>query len=47
MDTLRSWLVCLLPRFFCVWLWHRDLPLGAWAPHILGRVLGSDAQRVK
>jgi len=46
-DTVRSWLVCLLPRCFCVWLWHQDLPLGAWAPHILGRVLGSDAQRVQ
>jgi hypothetical protein len=47
-DTVRSWLVCMLPRCFCVWLWAQEyMPLGSWAPHILGRVLGSDAKRVK
>lgn len=45
-DTVRSWLVCYLPRFVCRWLWNADLPLGAWAPHVLGRVLGSDARRL-
>jgi hypothetical protein len=49
-DTVRSWVVCLIPRRVCVWLWAQEewFPvLGAWGPHILGRMLGVDAQRVK
>ena len=46
-DTIRSWLVCLLPRFVCRWLWREErIPLGHWAPHILGRYLGVEGQRV-
>lgn len=45
-DTVMSWLSCLLPRVLCRWLWDNDIPLGAWAPHILGRVLGANAVRV-
>lgn len=46
-DRVQSWLVCLLPRAFCAWIWEQDVPLGSWAPHVLGRVLGSDARRAK
>lgn len=46
-DTIRGWIVCLIPRFVCLWLWTEEIPLGAWAPHILGRVLGRDPRRVK
>lgn len=47
-DAVRSWLVCLLPRWLCRWLWSQEwISLGWWAPHVLGRVLGSDARRVK
>jgi hypothetical protein len=46
-DTVRIWLVCLLPRAVCRWLWALDVPLGRWAPHILGRCLGRDAVRVR
>jgi hypothetical protein len=45
-DTIQSWLVCLLPRFVCEWLWELDIGLGSWTPHILGRVFGVDAHRV-
>jgi hypothetical protein len=42
-DTVMSWLVCLLPVKACQWLWHQKrIPLGGWAPHVLGRVLGVD-----
>ena len=46
MDRVRSWLICLVPRFVCSWLWNLDVPLGYWAPHVLGRVLGVAGQRV-
>lgn len=46
-DATRSWLVCLLPRFFWRWLWSLDLPLGNWAPHVFGRVVGVDGERVR
>lgn len=41
-DAIRSWLVCLLPRWFCRWLWAAEwISLGRWAPHILGRTFGN------
>ena len=45
-GTIRSWLVLLIPRCVCRALWSAGVPLGAWAPHVLGRVLGVDAVRV-
>lgn len=49
-DTIRSGVVCLIPRQVCFWLWHesesRNIPpLGKWAPHILGRMLSRNAYR--
>ncbi len=50
-DTLMSWLVCLLPRSLCAWLWLRSetngRPLGRWAPHIFGWCVGSDAAKAR
>lgn len=46
-DTVRSWLVCLVPRRVCMWLWEAEMPMGRWAPHVLGRILGCDAIRIK
>jgi len=47
MDATRSWLVHLLPKCACAALWRADIPLGHWAPHVLGRVLGTNAKRIK
>jgi hypothetical protein len=44
-DSIRSWLVCLLPEFVAGWIWEwsetSGVPLGAWAPHIFGRSIGA------
>jgi len=45
-DVIRSWLVCLVPRFVWRWVWSLDVPLGKWAPFVLGRVIGSNCKRV-
>lgn len=45
-DDVMAWVVCVLPRTVCVWIWDLDIHLGCWAPHILGRIIGSDARRV-
>jgi len=46
-DLLLSWLVCLLPRRVCAWIWDLDVPLGDFAPHVFGRMIGVDAKRVR
>ena len=46
-DAIRSWLVCLLPKWLAKWLWLNEwIPLGGWAPHVLGRSIGRDGHRV-
>jgi hypothetical protein len=39
-DKLQRFLVSLLPQMVARWLWRRDIPLGSWTPHILGRSMG-------
>lgn len=47
-DQVRNWLIYLMPRSVCRWLWaHENIPLGGWAPFVLGRVLGSVPRRHK
>ena len=37
---MRKFLCMLLPRFIAAWVWCLGIPLGKWAPHILGRAMG-------
>lgn len=42
-DTIRTWLICLVSRRVCRWLWLEErIPLGHWGPFILMRTLGPD-----
>lgn len=45
-DETKRWLVCLVPRWLCAWLFD-NVSLGSWTPFIFGRVIGSDAHRAK
>ena len=43
-DVFWSWAVCLIPIRWCAWLLDNvQLPRSA-VPHVLGRVIGSDAK---
>ena len=48
-GAVRSWLICLVPQFVCVWLWDRaertGKPLGPWAPHVFGKMMGVTSWR--
>ncbi len=46
-DTVMSWLICLVPVRVCRWFWEHDVPMGGWAPHVFGRMLGVDPVRVE
>lgn len=47
LDHIMSWLICLVPRFVCQWLWDRSeetgKPLGRWAPHVFGKAIGASS----
>jgi hypothetical protein len=45
MKGWRGWVVALLPRRAARWLWRLDIPLGHWAPYVLGQSLGGRALR--
>jgi hypothetical protein len=45
-DSIRWFLVLLLPRFVCVWLWERGPELHGWAPFVFGRVVERRPERV-
>jgi len=48
-DWLRFWVVHLLPSFAAAWLWDFaesiGWPLGKWAPHVFGRMMGATSWR--
>ena len=50
-DTIMSWLICLVPRFVCRWLWYRSertgKRLGLWAPHILCKMIGAETISIR
>lgn len=41
MDGFRFWASHLIPVLVWKTLWRLDVPLGAWAPHALGRITGA------
>lgn len=51
LDHMLSWVVCLVPRRVCRWLWYRSedtgKPLGRWAPHIFGKMVGATKWSVR
>jgi hypothetical protein len=46
-DGWRWWVVAILPRRVAAWLWRLDIPLGSWAPYVLGQSLGARGHRVE
>jgi hypothetical protein len=47
-DGWRWWVVALLPRFAAWWLFNAEwIPLGRWAPYVLGQALGKRGRLVK
>lgn len=48
-DKFQRIAVHLLPKRVAGWLWGLDIPLGSWAPHVLGRTMGSSVtwKRIK
>lgn len=44
-DRVMQFLVGFLPKAFAGWLWEQEwLPLGSWAPHVLGRAMGGNVK---
>lgn len=42
-DRIMSICVLLLPQAVAHWLWCNErIPLGSWAPHVLGRSMGGN-----
>ena len=47
-EELRWLLVALIPKPIAEWLWCSEkIPLGSWAPYILGQSIGCRGQRVQ
>lgn len=40
-ESFRWWVVAILPKSVATWLWNNEwIPLGGWAPYVLGQSLG-------
>lgn len=47
-ERLRWWVIALLPRCVATWLWKAEwIPLGKWAPYVLGQSLGQKGRRIE